>query len=108
MEKINALALINREVDKRRLSPADVAHLLNMNYSTIYVTLKRKNITVNDLAKFSEAFQYNFFKEIADHYSFAEPAEPVNEEMIALKEKVKDLEQEVNFLRRTLKDLMGK
>lgn len=105
MEKTDALALINRELEKRNLTSAEVGRKLNLNQSSAYYILKRKNISVQHVAEFSEILQYNFFRELAAKFPYAEPA---NEEVSTLQERVKELELEVSFLRRTIKDMMGK
>lgn len=105
MEKIDALALIRREMKHKQLSTADVAQKLNFGVTSTYSIFRRKYISVQHLADFSEVLQYNFFNEIGSKFSLPEPA---NEEVSALQERVKELELEVSFLRRTIKDMMGK
>ena len=105
MEKIDALALVRREMKRQQLTIADVAQKTNFGTTSTYSIFRRKYITVQHLANFSEALQYNFFKEIGATLPFAQP---VHEETAALQERVRELEQEINFLRRTLKDMMGK
>lgn len=101
----DALALVRREMKRRGISIAELAHKTGFGVTSIYSIFRRKQVTVQHLCLFCEALNYNFFKEIGTQYSFSEPA---SEDVATLQEKVKEQELEIEFLRRTLKDLMGK
>ena len=105
MEKIDALACVRREMKRQQLSITDLAQKSSFGITSIYSIFRRKHITVEHLAHFTEALQYNFFKEIGAKYPFAEPT---NEETAVLQQRIKELELEVTLLRRTIKDIMGK
>ena len=111
MEQLEILLMIRYQMRQKHISASDMARKLGLNPSTVHGMLNRSTLQVKKLAELSELFQYNFFKEIASRLPYSDP-EPLKEETnnseTAFKERIKALEMEVNILRQTLKDLVGR
>lgn len=111
MEQLAVLPMIKREMSRKHFNATDLSLALKMKYHTVVGTLSRDTLQVQRLAELSEVLNYNFFREIAAKLPYAEPDYSVpadTSELTALQSRVKELELEVNILRQTLKDLVGK
>ena len=106
--QINEVAMVKREMKKRRYMAADIARSLRLSSSTIQSLLNRNQLHVARLLQFSEAMEYNFFKEIAWKLPYAEPANEENTIIGEQQNRIKELEIEVNILRQTLKELLAR
>lgn len=105
MQEIQILSMVNRELGRKGYSQAQVARKLNLSATTTYNMLRKNTMQVQRLAELSEALDYNFFREIAAALPQVEPQAAADEQSIALKERIKELEMEVRILRETLKDI---
>lgn len=105
MEKSFEYEIVHRELRKRDLDTTAVATQLGLKYPTAYSLLHKNGFTVYQMARFSKMMEYNFFTELASRYQYPEP---VDAEKTELRTKVADLEKEIEFLRRTIRDLAGK
>jgi IS30 family transposase len=112
MEKIDVYRMVTREINRRHYTPADIARGLQLNPSTISGMMKRTNMDVDRLVKFSEMCKFNFFREIAEQLPYEEPAPNKIEStagiIAGLNERIKELELEVKILRQTVKDIAGR
>jgi hypothetical protein len=94
------------------VSPAEMARRLNISPASIQGMLNRHTLQVQKLIELSEAFQYNFFREIADKLPFTKPeyAEKgtMTKENEEMKDRIKALEMEVEILRQTLKEVVSR
>lgn len=111
MEQLPVLSMIKREMEHKHLNATDLSRGLNMPYQSVVGMLKRKTLQVQRLAEISEFLQYNFFRELAQKFSYPEPSYPnVNEqaEISGLKAQVQEMELELKILRQTLKDLVSR
>jgi hypothetical protein len=96
-------------MEKRRISVAELARGMKMHPATATGMMQRPTLQVQKLAELSVFFQYNFFREIAEALPFTEPDFSANNsELVGLRNRVKELELEVNILRQTIKDLAGR
>ena len=111
MEKISVLPIVKRIIKSRNVNGADIARALNMHPTSVNGMLHRPTLQVQKLADLSDFLQYNFFRELATQFPYAEPdcadTDLVNENA-TLQNRVKELELEVNILRQTIRDLAGK
>ena len=105
MEKPDVVSMVRREMKKRGLSEAYLARHLRLNSSTVHTMLKRQTMQVNRLIEFSELFQYNIFREVAEKLPIATPDYRDSSEAEALRKRVSELELEVQVLRQTFRDL---
>ena len=105
MEKPDVVSMVRREMKKRGLSEAYLARHLRLNPSTVHTMLKRQTMQVNRLIEFSELFQYNIFREVAEKLPIATPDYRDSIEAEALRKRVSELELEVQVLRQTFRDL---
>lgn len=111
MVQLKITSMIKREMERKRVSGADLAHALKINHSSVSGMLQRPTIQVQRLAELSEFFNYNFFREIAQELPFPEPdyANTADKADVArLQSRVRDLELEVSILRQTIKDLVSR
>ena len=91
-----------------------LARATEMTYSGAWQLLRRNDMGVQRLAGVSEAFQYNFFRELAEQLPYSapdySPKETVvadNSENLALKGRVKELEMELKVLREAIVLMRG-
>ncbi len=95
----------------RNVTGADIARAFNLHPTSVNGMLHRPTLQVQKLADLSNLLHYNFFRELATKFPYAEPdcadTELVNENA-SLLNRVKELELEVNILRQTIRDLAGK
>lgn len=111
MEENSVLPIVKRVIKSKNVSGADIARALNMHPTSVYGMLHRPTMQVQKLADLSHLLQYNFFRELATKFSYPEPdcADlELTKENKDLKNRVKELELEVNILRQTIRDLAGK
>ena len=111
MMQLEIPSMIKREMERKRISSADLVRALKINHASVSGMLQRPTIQVQRLAELSEFFEYNFFREIAQKLPFSEPdytntLERV--EITTLQTRVHDLELEVSILRQTIRDLAGR
>ncbi|WP_163322944.1 hypothetical protein [Draconibacterium mangrovi] len=111
MEKISVLPSVKRVMKSRNVTGADIARAFNLHPTSVNGMLHRPTLQVQKLADLSNLLHYNFFRELATKFPYAEPdcadTELVNENA-SLLNRVKELELEVNILRQTIRDLAGK
>jgi predicted transcriptional regulator len=103
--------MIKREMEKGRISVAQLASALQITHSSASGLLQRPTIQVQRLTELSEFFKYNFFREIAQKLPYSEPDYSSTEdkaEIAKLQNRVHDLELEVSILRQTIKDLVSR
>ena len=111
MEKLEITSMIQREMERKRFSGADLVRALKINHSSVSGMLKRRTLQVHRLVELSEFFNYNFFREIAQKLPFAEPdytTAAYKDEVAGLQNRVRDLELEISILRQTIKDLVSR
>jgi len=111
MVQLEITSMIKREMERKRISGADLVPALKINHSSVSGMLQRSTIKVQRLAELSEFFNYNFFREIAQKLPYPEPDysnEADKAEMAGLQTRVKNLELEVSILRQTIKDLVSR
>jgi len=109
MEKLAVLSMVKRELQRKRITTAELSHALKINHSSVAGMLKSPTFQVQRLGELSEFLNYNFFRELAAKFSYAEPVfveESKQLEVEELKNRVKELEMEVGILRQTLRDLV--
>ncbi|MGD9929507.1 MAG: hypothetical protein AB7U05_05780 [Mangrovibacterium sp.] len=104
MEKLPVMQLVNREMKRKKLNPADISKSLGLSYTAAHRMFLRPTIQVQRLAELSELLGYNFFRELAEKLPYDEPEVGDHPETNALKERIKELEIE----NRTLKEMVGK
>ena len=104
MEKLPVMQLINREMKRKKLNPANISKSLGLSYTAAHRMFLRPTIQVQRLAELSELLGYNFFRELAEKLPCDEPEVVGHPEINALKERIKELEIE----NRTLKEMVGK
>ena len=111
MMQLEIPSMIKREMERKRISSADLVRALKINHASVSGMLQRPTIQVQRLAELSEFFEYNFFREIAQKLPYCEP-DTANladkTEIATLQTRVHDLELEVSILRQTIRDLAGR
>ncbi|MBL7972067.1 MAG: hypothetical protein JNL03_11180 [Prolixibacteraceae bacterium] len=103
--------MLKREMERKRISSAELTHRLKVSHSTVSGMLERPTMQVHRLVELSELFEYNFFREIAQKFPLAEPDYTSTEskaEVAALQSRVRDLELEIGILRQTIKDMASR
>jgi len=111
MVKLEITSMLKREMERKRVSGADLVHALKINHSSVSGMLQRPTIQVQRLAELSEFFNYNFFREIAQKLPFPEPDYTTTAdkaEVAGLQSRVRDLELEISILRQTIRDLVSR
>lgn len=111
MEQLDVVTMIKREMERKRVSSAELTRALGINHSSVSGMLQRPTIQVQRLAELSAFFNYNFFREIAQKLPYPEPDNTNGadrEEIARLLGRVRDLELEVGILRQTIKDLVSR
>lgn len=111
MADLPVLAMVKREMQRRRISVSELSRALEINTSSVSGMLKSPSFQVQRLVELSEIMNYNFFREIAAHLPYTDPVyvnESKQSEVEELKNKIKELEMENNILRKTLKDLVSR
>lgn len=103
--ELHIISRINRLMESRHISKAALARMIGVNATGVTIMLKGSTLQVQRLAEISESLKYNFFREIASELPFSEPEDVV---ITGLQNKVRDLELEVNILRQTLRELLGR
>jgi len=110
METLSVLSMVRRELQRKKVSVAELSRALKINSSSASGMLKSPTFQVQRLAELSELLNYNFFRELAAKLPYAEPVfatESKQSEVAELQNRVKELEMEVGILRQTLKDLVS-
>ena len=103
--------MVKRVMKSKNVTGADIARAFNLHPTSVNGMLHRPTMQVQKLANLSDFLQYNFFRELATKFPYAEPdcADPeLTRENDNLQNRVKELELEVNILRQTIRDLAGK
>ncbi|OFX62416.1 MAG: hypothetical protein A2066_10055 [Bacteroidetes bacterium GWB2_41_8] len=111
MADIPVLAMVKREMQRRRITVSELSRVLKINTSSVSGMLKSPSFQVQRLVELSEIMNYNFFREIAAHLPYTDPvyvSESKQSEVDELKSRLKELEMENNILRKTLKDLVSR
>jgi len=109
METLPVLPIVKRELQRKRITASELSRGLKINPSTVAGMLKSPTFQVQRLAELSEFLNFNFFRELASKFPYAEPVysgESKQSEVAELQNRVKELEMEVGILRQTLKDLV--
>ena len=92
----------------KHVTGAEIARALNMHPTSVNGMLHRPTLQVQKLADLSDLLQYNFFRELATKFPYAEP-DCADKELVEanknLQNRVKELELEVHILRQTIRDL---
>jgi hypothetical protein len=110
METLPVLSMVRRELQRQKVSIAELSRALKINHSSASGVLKSPTFQVQRLAELSELLNYNFFRELAAKLPYAEPVfvhDSDQSEVAQLQSRVKELEMEVGILRQTLKDLVS-
>jgi len=110
METLSVLSMVRRELQRKKVSVAELSRALNINSSSVSGMLKSPTFQVQRLAELSEFLNYNFFRELAAKLPYTEPVfaeESKLSEIEALQIRIKELEMEVGILRQTLRDLVS-
>ena len=112
-KKIDIGYIIASNIQKKGYVKAAVARKLGRNKDVIGFLLKQKSLKCQDVYDFSLAFQYNFFKEIANLVPNCElPLSKQEEaqflEIETLKKENEELKKQVEHLEKTLKLLNGR
>nr|WP_319511671.1 hypothetical protein [uncultured Draconibacterium sp.] len=111
MEKNFVLPIVKKVMKSRNITGADIARAFNLHPTSVNGMLHRPTMQVQKLADLSDLLQYNFFRELATKFPYAEP-DCVDQELVEennkLQNRVRELELEVNILRQTIRDLAGK
>ena len=111
MADLPVLAMVKRELQRKRVTVSELSRALKINTSSVSGMLKSPTFQVQRLAELSAILQYNFFREIAAQLPYTEPVyvnESKQSEVEELKSRIKELEMENNILRQTLKDLVSR
>nr|WP_319270263.1 hypothetical protein [uncultured Draconibacterium sp.] len=111
MEKNLVLPIVKKVMKNRNITGADIARAFNLHPTSVNGMLHRPTMQVQKLAALSDFMQYNFFRELATKFPYAEPDcadQELVEENNKLQNRVRELELEVNILRQTIRDLAGK
>jgi hypothetical protein len=111
MVQLEITSMLKREMERKRVSGADLVRALKINHASVSGMLQRPTIQVQRLAELSEFFNYNFFREIAQKLPFPDPdytSTADKAEVATLQSRVRDLELEVSILRQTIKDLVSR
>jgi len=97
----NILQIIKREMQERHMSPIELSRKLGLHQTTIHGLLKRDSIKVERLAKLCKVFQYNFFREIAEQFSYEQPVfdNTFKQKEATLIEKINKLKEENKTLK---------
>ncbi len=110
METLPVLQMVRRELQRQKISVAELSRGLKINTSSVSGMLKSPTFQVQRLAELSELLNYNFFRELAAKLPYTDPVyarESKQSEVEELQNRVKELEMEVGILRQTLKDLVS-
>ncbi len=110
METLSVLSMVRRELQRKKVSVAELSRALNINSSSVSGMLKSPTFQVQRLVELSEFLNYNFFRELAAKLPYTEPVfaeESKLSEVAELQSRIKELEMEVGILRQTLKDLVS-
>lgn len=111
MVDLPVLAMVKREVQRKRVSVSELSRALKINTSSASGMLQSPTFQVHRLAELSEFLNYNFFREIAALLPYTDPVyvnESKQSEVEELKSRLKELEMENTILRKTLKDLVSR
>jgi hypothetical protein len=111
MTDLPVLAMVKREMQRKRITVSELSRALKINTSSASGMLKRPTFQVQRLVELSELMNYNFFREIAAQLPYTEPVyvnESKQSEVEELKSRLKELEMENTILRKTLKDLVSR
>ncbi|WP_163713192.1 hypothetical protein [Mangrovibacterium lignilyticum] len=121
MEQLDWIGVLKRRYKASGWSIQKVAGKTGMTYSGVWQLLKRNDVRLQRLVNLSEAFQYNFLRELAEQLPYSEPeyrkepAEiPVAETseadkrvMEELAGRVKELELELRVLKEAIVLMRG-
>lgn len=111
MNDIPVLAMVKREMQRKRVTVSEISRALKINTSSASGMLKSPTFQVQRLVELSEVMNYNFFREIAAQLPYTEPAyvnASKQSEVEELRSRIKELEMENSILRQTLKDLVAR
>ena len=111
MVNLPVLAMVKRELQRKRVTVSELSRAMKINTSSASGMLKSPTFQVQRLAELSEFLNYNFFRELAAKLPYPEPVfaeESKQSEVAELKIRIKELEMEVGILRKTLKDLVSR
>jgi len=110
MEALQVLQMVKRELQRKKVSVAELSRALKINSTSVSGMLKSPTFQVQRLAELSEVLNYNFFRELASKLPYTEPVyaeESKQSEVAELQNRIKELEMEVSILRQTFKDLLS-
>ena len=65
--------IIKRELNKQRISITNLSRRLGLHQATVHNMLKRKSVQVSRLSSLCNALQYNFFRELAEEFTYEQP-----------------------------------
>ena len=107
--------MIRREAQKRKIRAVDVSKTLGISYSSARTLFLRSTMQVQRLGELSDLFQYNFFRELAQQFSYADPVcsdnselERATEEIEKLQKRIFELEVENRTLKAAFRDAMAR
>ncbi|MES2574712.1 MAG: helix-turn-helix domain-containing protein [Bacteroidota bacterium] len=103
MVKIKTGELLTAYCNRKRIRKSGLARKAGIGYQSILKHFKSKTLSVNTLLKISTALEHNFLMDIAvqlpKNYTTDAPADtPADDEIEALKEKIKLLENKNQVL----------
>lgn len=110
MEQLDWTKVINRQLKASGWSIQKMAHETKLTYSGVWQLLKRNDIQIQRLAELSEAFQYNFFRDLAEQLPYNEPdytTAKENTEKEVLQARVQELEMELKVLKEAISLMRG-
>ena len=121
MEQLDWIGVLKRQYKASGLSIQKVARKTGMTYSGVWQLLKRNDVRLHRLVDLSEAFQYNFLRELAEQLPYSEPScregtvkivepgisEADKREKDELAARVKELELELRVLKEVIVLMRG-
>lgn len=90
---------------KENIKPSELARLLGLAQSSIYVFFESNRCDVDRLYEISKALNYNFLAELGRELGVEKPTDPVIE---PLKQKIADYEKEIAHWKETVRIMSGK
>lgn len=105
---IDSGKLLRDYCEKKRIYKAALSRKMGLKYPTMLLNLKSDTISINRLIEFSHGLEHNFLQDIAaqlpEHYTTdAVLNNNHNEEISALKQRIKELENENALLMKLVK-----
>jgi transcriptional regulator with XRE-family HTH domain len=110
MTELELNKMLRSQFEKGGWTARKLARELNMTYSGVWQLLKKDECTVSRLAALSEAFQYNFFRELAEKFPYTAPdytSAADNAEKESLRVRVRELELELKVLKEAIRLMRG-